>query len=277
MAGLAGTIAWFVQADRRRTVLDNLARTAPNETPARRNLLGRRTFRNMAMAVTDLVRLSTASRDEVLSLVEVRGLEHLDAARAMEKGVIVVTAHLGPYELGGAWAAALGYPVHAMVEDLDPDVMTALASYRQATGMRLISMKQGLRGVFRLLEERQMVLLVADRAIGESRGAVELPFGDGIRLVPTGPATFAVASGAPIVVGHIALNPARRPRYLVHFEPPLIPAARPDVKGPARSAGDEEERLRLTRRITELLSAAVRRHPDEWYVFQPRWVSSDRD
>ena len=182
--------------------------------------------------------------------------------------MLIVTGHLGPYELGGAWAAALGYPVHAMVEDLDPDVLDALGTYRQATGMRLISMKQGLRGVYRLLQEQQIVLLVADRAIGEGaeRGSVDVPFCDGVRSIPTGPATFAIATGAPIVVGHIALNPARTPRYLVEFDPPLVPRGRGD-----------DERLRLTRVIADRLAAAVRDHPDEWYVFQPQWIPSDRD
>jgi KDO2-lipid IV(A) lauroyltransferase len=201
-------------------------------------------------------------------MIAVRGRDHLDAARALGAGVLIVTGHLGPYELGGAWMAALGYPVHAMVEDLDPDVLDALGSYRQATGMRLISMKQGLRAVYRLLQEGQIVLLVADRAIGEGagRGSVDVPFCDGIRSIPTGPATFAMATGAPIVVGHITLNPAGTPRYLVEFDPPLVP----------RERGDEE-RLRLTRLIADRLAAAVRDHPDEWYVFQPQWIPSDRD
>jgi len=148
---------------------------------------------------------------------------------------------------------------------LDPDLLDALASYRQATGMRLISMKQGIRAAFRLLQDQQMLCLLADRVIGDTRGAVEVPFCDGVRPVPTGPATFAMATGAPVVVGYITLNPERPPRYLLEFEPPLIPGARGD-----------EERLRLTRRITDRLAAAVRDHPDEWYVFQPQWVTRDR-
>ena len=266
LAGVLGTAAYYADSVRRRTVFGNLARIAPNVSRAQHRRLARRTFRNLATASVDLFRLPSAAPADIAALFEARGREHLDAALALGKGVIIATAHLSEYELGGAWAAAVGYPVHAMVEDLEPEVFEALASYRQATGMGLISMRQGIRTTFRLLHEGQVVLLVADRAVGDVRNAVELPFGEGMRPVPTGPAMFAMGTGAPVIVGHVALNPARRPRYLVEFEPPLNAEGRGDA-----------ERLRLTRVITERLAAAVQDHPDEWYVFQPQWVSSERD
>jgi KDO2-lipid IV(A) lauroyltransferase len=248
--------------------MQNLAHTAPNASRGRRRRLAHRTFRNLASCAVDLLRLPTLDRDQARLLVDSTTRHFLDEALSMGRGVIGVTAHLGPYELGGAWLAALGYPVHAMVEDLAPETMEALALYRRATGMQVISMKRGVRDVYRLLREKQMVLLVADRAIGNASGAVELPFCSGVRPVPTGPATFAIATGAPIVVAHIAL--AQRPgvsaRYLVEFQPPIL--ARTDSNA-------DDERLRLTRLITGYMSAAVQDHPDEWYVFQPQWVERD--
>jgi lauroyl/myristoyl acyltransferase len=132
--------------------------------------------------------------------------------------------------------------------------------------MELISMRQGIRSVFRLLDERAIVLLVADRTIGDGRGAVAVPFAHGMRRVPTGPATFAMAKGTPIIVGHIVRNPAGRPRYLIHFLPPIH----------AEGEG-EAERLRLTRLVTERIAEAAQRYPDQWYVFQPQWIPHDGD
>lgn len=262
---VAGTLAWAVLTGRRRTLLENLAHLAPDLPPARRRRLARRTFRNLIDAAIHLFRLPSMSRAELLGLVQVEGLEGVREAIALGRGLIIVTGHLGPYELGGAWMAANGYRVHAMVEDLSPEAMAALAQYRSATGMQLVSMKAGLRTVYRLLDDGGIVLLVADRVIGDARGGVEVPFGAGVRPVPTGPATFAMMRGTPIVVGHIVTNPARRPRYLMSFYPPLLPDGRGD-----------EERLRLTRRIAERLAASVQRFPDQWYVFQPQWVNHGR-
>ncbi len=265
VARAAGAAAYLVAARRRRIILDNLAHIVPDESPATRRRLARRTFRNLAAAAADLFRLPSIPLEQVRALMELRGREHLDAALAAGKGVIIVTAHLGPYELGGAWLAAVGYPVHAMVEDLAPAVADALATYRRASGMQLIPMRQGIREAYRLLGEGRIVVLVADRVIGDGRTAITLPFCDGSRPIPTGPAACSIATGAPILVGHVIENPARAPRYLATIDPPLLPAGRGD-----------EERLRLTRQITERLSAAVQAHPDQWYVFQPQWVSGDQ-
>jgi KDO2-lipid IV(A) lauroyltransferase len=261
-----GTVAWAVVPSRRRAVMQNLSYLAPSLPPARRRLLARRTFRNLIDAAIHLFRLPSMPREELLSLIQVEGDEHVRSALALGRGLLIVTGHMGPYELGGAWMAARGCPTHAMVEDLDPATLDALAIYRRATGMGLVSMKQGIRSVFRLLDDGAIVLLVADRAIGDSRSAVEMPFAHGVRPVPTGPAIFAMTKGTPIIVGHIVKNPARRPRYLVHFDPPLL----------AEGSG-EAERLRLTRLVTDGIAAAAQRYPDQWYVFQPEWIPHERD
>lgn len=264
VARAAGLAAWAALPGRRRVIMENLSHTAAAATPAQRRRLCRRTFTNMAEAAVHLFRLPSMSREELFALCEVEGREHLDAALAMGRGVIVVTPHLGPYELGSAWAAAAGYPVYGMVEDLAPEVLDALATYRTATGMQIISMKQGIRAVYRLLQQNKMVLLVADRAIGGATSAVTLPFAGGRRPLPTGPATFSAATGAPVVVGSIFRNPRRSPHYRVRFLPPLVPEGR-----------SEAAREHLQHQIVQRLGDAVRDHPDQWYVFQPQWVAHD--
>ncbi|MEO7966518.1 MAG: lysophospholipid acyltransferase family protein, partial [Gemmatimonadaceae bacterium] len=217
-------------------------------------------------AAVDLYRLPTTSREELFQLVAIEGQANLDAALALGRGVIAVTPHLGPYELGGAYLAAGGYAVHAMVEDINPDVNAALALYREATGMKLLSRSRGLRAALRVLKDKEILLLVADRVIGEGSDGVEVRFANGIRSIPTGPASFALASGAPIIIGHIARNPIGGARYLIRLEPPILP----------ESTGDSaHDRMRLTAQIAERLSNIVREHPDQWFVFQPEWKRID--
>ena len=184
---------------------------------------------------------------------------------ARGKGTVIVTAHLGPYELASACVASMGYKIHGMVENLDPVLLDALASYRAATGMQLVNMKDGLRAAYRVLGQNELLALVADRAIGEARGAVEVPFAGGVRPMPIGPAVFAQATGAAIVTAFASKNPAGRPRYLMEFDPPFWAEGR-----------DEADRMRLMARIVERMEAAIRRNPDQWFVFQPDWIEPER-
>ena len=262
----AGMAAYWGAGSRRRTILGNVARLAPGESAAGQRRLARRTFVNLLEASIDLFRLPTATPEELFRLVEIQGREHLDAAVALGNGVVAVTPHLGPYELGGAVLAAAGYRVHAMVEDIDPDTNAALALYREATGMKLISRSRGLRPVLRALRDREIVLLVADRVVGEGSEGIELPFGDGVRALPSGPAALALATGAPVIVGHIARNPSPASRYLIRLEPPIHPQS---------TGAPADDRLRLTSRIAERLASVVREHPDQWFVFQPEWKRRD--
>lgn len=261
LAAAGGNLAWALQAERRRTLLRNLSFTAPHRSPADQRRLARRTFRNLAVTAVDLFRLPHLSASELRSLFEIRGIEHLDRAQARGKGTIIVTAHLGPYELASACVAAMGYPMHGMIEDLDPEILDALALYRSATGMQLVNVKDGLRAAYRVLSQNQVLAIVADRAVGDTRGTAVLPFAGGARVMPLGPAIFAQATGAPILTAFASPNPGRGARYLMEFDPPQYAEGR-----------GEAERDRLMAWIVERMSIAIRRNPDQWFVFQPDWV-----
>jgi len=191
-------------------------------------------------------------------------MENLDRAESMGRGTIIVSGHIGPYELAAACVAAEGHRVHGMTENLAPAVLEALAEYRAATGLHLVNMKDGVREAYRILGNRETLILAADRAIGEARSAIEVQFAGGVRRVPTGPAAFSMATGAPIVVGFASIKRSGSTRYLLEFDPPILP-----------QSSDEIERDRITRAIAERIASFVESHPDQWFVFQPRWVVRD--
>jgi len=260
------TLAYAFATARRGTLLENQAWLVPNDSARGHRRRARATFRHLLDAAIDLWRIPTLPPGALDALVGVEGREHLDAAMAMGHGVIAVTAHLGPYELGGAWLAHAGYPVHAMAEALDPETNAALALYREATGMKLVSRSVGMRPLLRLLRDGQVLLLVADRVVGPGDGGMTVPFGSGRRAIPTGPAALALATGAPIVIGYITRNRGPGPRYLVRLEAPIVPQ---------RTGDSRHDRELLTTRVAARLSAVVQSHADEWFVFQPEWIPHD--
>lgn len=266
IARAIGVLAGSLPGARRAAVLENLRWLAPQLSPAERRRATRRTFANMLSAAVDLWRLPTMAPATFSELVAVEGRDALDAAVALNRGVIVVTAHLGPYELGGAWLAHAGYPSHAVIEVLSSDTNEALKRYRSATGMHLVPRTAGARPLLRLLRERQVVVLVADRVVGAGAESLVVPFGAGARAIPTGPAALAVATGAPVVVGTIT-HPAHGPaRYLIRLEKAILPADTGDTK---------HRRDILTRAIGARLATAAQSTPDQWFVFQPEWIARD--
>lgn len=265
LARVAGNIAFAALGARRAVLLDNLRHTVPDASPAERQRLARNTFRHIAECQVDLYRIPATSPNELREMVEVRGFEHVEAARSVGRGVIIVTGHLGNYELGGAWLATYGHPVHAMVEDVDPAMLALLEKYRTATGMHTLSRNRGARDAYRVLRSGGILLLVADRVIGDSSEGIELSFCEGRRAVPRGPALLALATGAPIVVGYVVRSADGPRRYRIVLDPPIMP-----------DRTDPDAALSLTRKVTDRLAAAVREYPDQWFVFQPGWISGER-
>jgi lauroyl/myristoyl acyltransferase len=210
------------------------------------------------------VRLPTASRNEMLALVTAAGLHHVDTAIAMGKGLILVSGHFGPYELAAAWMGAKGYQLHAIAEELDPEVMEALSAFRSVTGMQLLPLRSAVPASQAVLEARGILVIAADRAIGASRSAIDLPWGAGTRPIPIGAATFALDSGAPIVIAHITRYHSAPSRYFLEVDPPIVVST-----GVDRDA--------LTRRISDRLAETAIAHPDEWFVFQPLWRDRTND
>jgi lauroyl/myristoyl acyltransferase len=256
----AGNISWLFLKERRRILEGNLSHIASQKTPAERRKLVRSTFRNFALCSIDFLKLPLMSKQEVADLVEIYGLENLDQALAGGKGAILVTGHLGTWDFAGAFLAALGYPIHAVVEDIEPETYKVFEQYREATGMKTISLERGALPSLRVLKKKELLVLVGDRAIHGQGLAVD--FCGGKRVIPGGPAAFVLKTGASLVIGYMIINPrGSRKRY----KAVIGPVMKPEAVG----ARDEQG---YTQAVADALCEGIRAYPDQWFVFQPQWV-----
>jgi phosphatidylinositol dimannoside acyltransferase len=258
LAYVVADVCAFVDRDRRRAVENNLARTAPLTTPRERRQLRRATFRHFAGIWVDFLRVPLLTRAAILDLVHWKTRRNLDAALALQKGVVIVTAHVGALDLAGIYLAASGYPVSVVVEDLDPPLHRVWSRYRASTGMRVLSRRRGSLMAYRALKRGEIVALVADRLIDGPR--LEVDFCGGRRMVPSGPAAFARRADAPIVALQITRR-ADGSGYDLVTEPAVAPL------------GTTED---VTRSIAGQLTRIVRRCPDQWFVFHAGWIG-ERD
>ncbi len=260
LARLAGHTAPLLARTRYDVLRQNARFLSPSLSVRAIDQQARRTFVNFFDAAVDVLRFRSLSPEARAELVDIHGLEHV-ADTSEGRGVVIVAGHMGPYEMAAAAVAARGIELSALVEDLDPETNAAMSEYREATGLRILSRNSGLRQMYRVLRSGGRVALVADRVIGETMMAsVEVAFGSGRRLVPTGPASFALATGARVVIGHVVRPTAggvKHARYRLVFEP--LPVA------------DGVTAEQLTVSIAARLADLTQRYPDQWFVFQPDW------
>lgn len=224
----------------------------------------RQVFRNFSMYLVDFFRFGRLTPAKVRRLIRIEGIEWMEEALRAGRGTIGVTAHLGNFELAGAVLSLLGMPVHGVVlshqNPLVDDFFTRQRAKARVTGIPVQRMtkRQFLEKALSVLQRNEVLGLVADRDYFD-HGLVLPFFGKEIRL-PTGPAWFALRTGAHIVPCFLIRDEDGQFRFIL--ERPLRAA---------RGAGREEAVRQITGQWRDVLARFLRRYPTQWYMFQPYW------
>lgn len=254
---VAGAVWYLTRPDARAAVEDNL-RHVLGRAPARAEIA--RVFFHGALNYWDTFAIPHFTQKELIELIDIQGLEHLDRARAGGRGVILAGAHLGSVALVAQALPALGYPVVGVIEPFEPEeVFDFFSRQRQALGTRLLPAGSGaVRELLLALRRNELVGLVTDRDINGKGPMIE--FFDAPTRFPDGAAWLSIRTGAPILIA-VAVRKASD-RFQVWIEP------LPEVE---RSGDTRTDGLRVTRVVAERLQYYVANHPEQWTVFQRRW------
>jgi KDO2-lipid IV(A) lauroyltransferase len=276
VAAAFGRVWTRLGGPRTRRVEEALARALPDRSPDARAQIARAVFVHLAQSLVELLLLRGRRRAELLARVEVVGLEHLAAAaRATpSRGVLVVTAHLGNWELACAKVAALGLPVSVVYRELRSPVLDrALFDLRaragsEPGGIPVEQLRMGRAGlpVLRALEAGRNVLVLLDQNAKREEG-VFVPFFGQAASTRSGPVALAALRGHPIVPAFIHREADGR-THRIEIQPalPLEPGA----------AEDEEALRRNVARVTAAIEAAVRAWPGQWTWTHRRWRTRPR-
>lgn len=255
---MVGWIAGAALGIRRRVVDANLRLAFPDRSERWRLRVARASYRHFGREAVMTFRGS--SRDELVKVTEIVGLDAFGAAVAAGRGVVTVTGHLGNWEIGGAAAAARGIPVDAVaLVQANPLFDRDLTEARNQLGMRMIRRGAASREVFRTLAAGRVAALVGDQNARASGVFVDF-FG---RPASTyrGPALFALRTGAPLFLG-ITIRTSRHPlRYRIVLEEVRV----------ERSGDLEDDVRRLTAAHVAALERWVRAEPEQYFWQHQRW------
>jgi KDO2-lipid IV(A) lauroyltransferase len=260
---LGSVLGWSVGSVlriRRADVERNLEVAFPERPPAWRRRVARASYVHLGREAVALFRLAGMSPTDVVARTEIRGLEALQGAVQEGRGVVVVTGHLGNWEIGGAALSARGLPVDAVAKGManrrfDRDLIAT----RERLGMQVVDMGHAHREVLRSLRRGHVVALVADQNAHKSD--VFVPFFGRLAATHRGPAVFALRSGAPVFVGTCIRRKGSPQRYVVTLEPLQV-----KVSGDA-----DRDVVAVTAAHTALLEEAVRAAPEQYFWQHKRW------
>lgn len=239
----------------------NLRLALPDLDAASRRSIRRGAFRNLGRVALALAKAPTWTERQTLARVDFDGLERFRAAEARGRGVLLLTAHLGNWELGALAHGAVVGPLHVVARPVgNPLVDRLIESRRQAHGNRVIRKRSAAREVLRVLRANGTVGILADQNTLPDE-AVFVDFFGRAAAANKAFAQLAMRSGAAVVPAVAWWDPATR-RHVVEYGAPI------DVVRTGDSAADV---IVNTQRFQEALEERVRRHPEQWLWIHRRW------
>jgi KDO2-lipid IV(A) lauroyltransferase len=258
---VVGRVALSLAASDRRRAHEHLAAAFPDLDDDDRRRLLRKTARHLGETLAEIVWLWRASPPSILSRTEVRGFEHLHAAREAGRGVVLVTGHCGNWEWLNAVLGIEQLPMTIAVREVyDPRLNEIARRLRARFGAKVVERGRGAgRALMAALRRNRVVGLLVDQDIRNIPG-VFVPFFGRPAWTPAGGAQLALAARCPIVPTFI--HRRSDGTHLAEAHPPLPPPS---------SSDPQEAVLELTAAATAAIEAQVRAHPDQWVWMHRRW------
>lgn len=259
LGGALGRVAHRLDGRRRAIARDNLAHAYP-ELPAREHRrLAAACFRHVGASFCDALSATRFDPVELCRHVTLDGLEHLMAAEATGRGVIILSAHYGNWEIVPPMIALARGPMASVGRPADnPRIDREVQSLRGRLGNRSIPKRGALRELFRILGAGGRVGLLIDQRVRPEEG-IDVPFFGRPALTSPIVAKLALRTGAAIVPVFGDHLPGGRYRV------DILPA----IDGGA--SNDPAAVVDLTTRCLAVCETVIRRAPERWFWLHRRW------
>ena len=245
----------------RRAVVESQLRAAfPEKDDADILRIARASYAHLGRTAIETALLPSLDREKIIDLMAtVTGWDAIEEGVRGGRGVILVTGHLGNWELGGAYLAARGLPIDAIARHMaNPRFDRYLNMTRAKMGIRVVYDDQAVRQSTRALREGRLVAFLADQGV-RGLASTFVPFFGRLAKTPRGPAVFALRLETPIIFGTAIRQPDGR--YHLAFEP--IEVTRTDDR--------ERDTDDIVARYTLALERWVRKAPEQYLWQHNRW------
>ncbi len=244
---------------RRNVALTNLGIAYPESDPSWRREVVKKLYCNLSLSVMEFLILTKNPKAVSKWVTKVEGEEHLENLSKSGRGTVLLTAHMGNWELLAAWLACKGYPLVAGVRDPnDVHVSKLLAYYRKALGVETIPKKSLLLKGAKLLKQGKFIGILADQDGGTD--GIRVSFMGKVASTVGGPAALSLLTKAPVV----PIVSYRIAPY--EHEILVLPPIEPLYELPREEAIRE-----MTIKFNDILEGFIRRSPEQWLWLHRRW------
>jgi KDO2-lipid IV(A) lauroyltransferase len=220
----------------------------------------KRTFRNFGRFIVDFLRFPGISAKSIISTVDLDMVRVVKEELRRGKGVILLGAHVGNWELGGANLSLSGFPLSVVAMPHTNELIDRFFVRRRTRkGVGVVSRSHATSELLGSLRRGECIAILGDRNV--LGPGMQTKFFDSPAPMPYGHVILSLRTGAPIVPGFVVRE--RGTRFKFYVEEPIRP-------GSCRDAFED-----LMHRCITVMETYVRRYPDQWFVFEPIWRKAE--
>lgn len=252
---------YFLSSTQARKTVENNLQLVFKKRTNNIDKYARDVFRNFGRSMVDFFQMNRLGRNFLTENVKVRGLRNLKKALYHQRGGIILTAHVGNWELGAAVLSRLGYPsLTVALPHNDPDVNEYFNSKRALHGLEVVPVGSAFRRCLQRLKQNKLVSIVADHDFS-GRGEM-VSFLGCETSIPKGPAVMSVRTGAPIIPAFMVRND--NDQYVLTIGEPILP--------PTEMTSEHRIEPSLLKgfvqRYSSALEAQIVQNPSQWLMFR---------
>ncbi|HYK36379.1 lysophospholipid acyltransferase family protein [Alloacidobacterium sp.] len=256
-----GWLAFRIVPRLRSVGLRNLTLAFPEWPDRQRRETLRLLYRNLGWLMAEFCQMPKYTRENSRAFLRYEGLEHYLDARAKGKGVLIVTGHLGAWELSSFYHSLMGYPMSMVIRRLDNARVDNLVNHiRCLHGNRVLHKDDFARGLLGAMRAGETVGILMDTNMTPPQG-VFVPYFGKVACTASGLARVALKTGATVLPGFMLWEKAEQ-KYVLHFGEEIVLD---------RTGNNEADAVTNTAKCTAAIEAYVRRYPDQWLWVHRRW------
>jgi KDO2-lipid IV(A) lauroyltransferase len=257
---ILGNLLYYLAIPQRRIVRRNLLFSLVGSAPQQIQTMTKRIFQHFGITILELLQMTCFSKQDLISKVHVENIEILSDALAKKKGVVLITAHLGNYEMAAqSVPCLLGLQMSAVAKKMRNVRLNRLIHYlRTRFGNKVIYKKGALPEMMKTLRQGEMVAILMD--ISRRFDGVEVNFFDRRATATPAAALLGLRCKSPIIPAFCHRNP--KGKLIVQVEPPI------EIKRTKDLRSDLQFNTQL---ITDRVERAVLNYPEQWNWMLKRW------
>ena len=260
MGKMLGHFLYSFDVHHRRIIRRNLHFSYPGWSRNQIQNLSQRIFQNNGIIIFEVLQMAFSTREEMLSRARIEGVEIITEALAKQKGIIVVSAHLGNWEMLLQYSPCyFQIPLTGVAKKLRNSTLDRLVhKFRTRFGNRIIYKKGAMPEMTQTLRQGKILGLLMD--ISRRFDGVEVKFFDRKATATPAAAMLALRCKSPVIPVFSHRN--QMGKLVIKVERPVE----------IQRTGDLRSDLQTnTQLITDRVEQAIRKNPEQWNWILKRW------